>query len=167
MNECRTNQTSTHVTEKNSYNDSSNSSVTYEDFQVIQSDYYVSHEYTRPQLYNTSAHPASVSPSKNIIVDWETASASAPQMIVNQKLSYLGVHIADPKEYERRYANELVDTHDIPFDTDDLNFNLPHGEKLASEVSTHAEFQLVGDVDALKLIDRNKVNLKEYYLNNF
>lgn len=99
---------------------------------------------------------------KNVIIDWETTGHADR---VQQKYNFLGVETADPIEYERRHAHELVETHKLPSFVAELNSKIPSGEVLASNVS-QTEFILTGDVDALKLVDKSK-NLNDYLMHRF
>ena len=99
---------------------------------------------------------------KNVIIDWETTGHTDR---VNQKYHFLGVETADPLEYERRHGHELVETHKLPSFVNELNAKIPSGEVLASNVM-QTEFLLTGDVDALKLVDKNK-NLNDYIMTKF
>ena len=108
---------------------------------------------------NTVSSQAAV---KNVIIDWETTGQADR---VQQKYNFLGVETADPIEYERRHGHELVETHRLPPFVNELNTKIPSGEVLASNVS-QTEFILTGDVDALKLVDKNK-NLNDYLMHRF
>ena len=101
---------------------------------------------------------------KNIIIDWETVHQSTD--VKNQKLNFLGIETANPSEFVRRYGNELIDTHKLPSFINELTSKIPNGEVLASNL-TQNEFILTGDVDALKLVDQNKINLNDYLVHKF
>jgi hypothetical protein len=105
---------------------------------------------------------SSAAAAKNVIIDWETTGRAEN---VNQKYNFLGVETADPNDYERRYGSELVETNRLPPFVNELNSKIPTGEVLASNV-TQTEFILTGDVDALKLVDKNK-NLNDYLSHRF
>ena len=98
---------------------------------------------------------------KNVVIDWEGKDSTE----VRQKYHFLGVETADPLEYERRHGHELVETNRLPAFVSELNTKIPSGEVLASNVS-QVEFILTGDVDALKLVDKNK-NLSDYLMHRF
>jgi hypothetical protein len=149
----------------------SDSPVMVEDMQVIQqSDYFTPQNFTSTIYNSTIAYPAPVSASKYYQVvasESPTQSLSIPIQIdgVTQKFNFLGIETTDPNEYEKKYGKELIDSNQIPFldDINELNFNLPLGEKLAVDCVKN-EFHLVGDLDALQLIDKSKINLNEYFL---
>jgi len=149
----------------------SDSPVMYEDIQVIQqSDYFTPQNFTSTVYNATIAYPAPISSTKS----YHATSSETPTQLysmpmqdgLTQKFNFLGVHLTDPNEYEKKYGKELVDPDKIPFldDINELNFNLHVNEKLAADTANHKEISYVGDLEALKLIDRNKINLKEYFL---
>jgi hypothetical protein len=116
-------------------------------------------------IHQKSANTLSAPPPKNIIIDWETVQTHTTD-VKNQKLNFLGVETADPNEFIRRYGNELIDSNKLPSFVSELTTKLPNGEVLASNVS-QSEFLLSGDVEALKLVDRNKINLNDYLVHKF
>ena len=118
-------------------------------------------------IHQKSASTTSVSHphTKNIIIDWETVNTQTTDF-KNQKVNFLGVETADPNEFVRRYGNELVETHKLPSFVNELTANIPNGEVLASNL-TQNEFILTGAVDALKLVDTNKINLNDYLVHKF
>lgn len=118
-------------------------------------------------IHQKSASSTSVShpPPKNIIIDWETVHTQTTD-VKNQKLNFLGVETADPNEFIRRYGSELIETNKLPSFVNEISTKLPNGEVLASNL-TQNEFILTGDVDALKLVDRNKINLNDYLVHKF
>ena len=116
----------------------------------------------RRVVHQKAAQTVSTAPAvKNVIIDWE----SHDNVELRQQYHFLGVDTADPLEYERRYGRELVETNRLPTFVNELNHKIPQGETLAANVS-QVEFLLEGDVDALKLVDKNK-NLSEYFVQRF
>ena len=96
---------------------------------------------------------------KNLLIDWNATNNTR----VHQKLNFLGIEQADPESYERKYGSELTETHRLPKEADGLNSRLPGGEELSVKQKPK-EYILEGDVDALNLVDRRKVNLNEYLI---
>jgi len=86
---------------------------------------------------------------KNIIFEWE------PQC-VNQKTEVrdLGVEAADPQQYAQAHGASLKPANELPQFVLDV--------KPPQSLDSNNEISLVGDVDALKLIDLNREGLIEY-----
>ena len=101
---------------------------------------------------------------KNLIIDWETTGHVDR---VNQRMNFLGIDTMDPRDYERRYGHELVDSHRLPGDIVN-KLEVPNGEYLAASNNIDLnEFILTGDVNALKLVDKNRTDLKQYLSHRF
>lgn len=101
---------------------------------------------------------------RNVIIDWETTGHVGR---VEQKMNFLGVETADPAEYERRHGNELVTSDRLPSDIVN-KLQVPNGEYLAANNNFDLnEFILTGDVNALKLVDRNRNDLNQYLSHKF
>lgn len=100
-------------------------------------------------------------PPKNVIIDWEAQD----HVEMRQQYHFLGVETADPVEYARVHSRELVETNRLPPFVNELNTKIPNGEQLAANVS-QIDFILTGDVEALKLVDKNK-NLNDYFVQRF
>ena len=96
---------------------------------------------------------------KNILVDWEATNSTR----IRQKFNFLGIESADAEEYERRFGRDLLETSRLPAYANELNSKLPHDEVLATN-QTPSEFILSGDVHALDLVDRRRVNLSEFLI---
>jgi hypothetical protein len=82
----------------------------------------------------------------------------SPDVVLTKEIKCLGVYEVDPDEYERAYSNELLNPEEIP----DIHIELPNGHELASRAYYNELPPLVGDVEALKLIDLDKVGLGQY-----
>jgi hypothetical protein len=102
---------------------------------------------------------------KNVIIQWE-----APNVIVKKNLKYLGTIKADPIEYMNRYSGTLRPADQLPQFVKDIK--TPDGLVLASDWIVQQRQQrsnsnclvheLVGDVEALKLVDLDREGLSEY-----
>lgn len=94
---------------------------------------------------------------RNIIIQWE-----APNVVVKKNLKYLGTIRADPVEYVHRYGGSLKQANDLPQFVKDIK--TPDGLVLASEQQPPQPtvHELIGDVEALKLIDLEREGLSEY-----
>ena len=81
-----------------------------------------------------------------MIIEWDS-----PNVALNRQFINLGVSYADPNQYMSKYGPSLVDSSAIPQIA--LSIRPENGLRLASEnIST--PIQLIGDVAALKLINR-------------
>lgn len=100
--------------------------------------------------------PVVVKP-KNVIIQWE-----APNIVVKKNLKYLGTIKADPHEYVSRYAGSLRQANDLPQFVKDIQ--TPEGLVLAADHKpcTNLVHELVGDIEALKLVDLEREGLGEY-----
>lgn len=92
---------------------------------------------------------------KNVIIQWEP-----PKIEVQRKVTYLGVVAANPDEYQRKFAGQLLDAKDIPQHLRDIKN--PQGLVLAADVQKHHVAELYGDVNALLDVDLEKEDLLEY-----
>ena len=90
---------------------------------------------------------------KNIIVEWQT-----PEVKIESRTTYLGTINADPIEYVNRYGNSLKTFAEFP----DILKRIKHDEILAADVETEPVETLVGDLDALSLVDLEKEGLSAY-----
>lgn len=115
-------------------------------------------------IYEKSQSHESVTYQKpqNIIIDWETTGHANIDTNLNKQVKFLGVETADPIEYTNHYSNELIDSHKLPHLVNE--YKTPQEEVLASN-STSNEFILTGDIDALKLVNREELN--KYLLTKF
>ena len=102
----------------------------------------------------------SMATPKNLMIDWEAQDRT----LVKQKYNFLGVEQRDPIEYERMHGHELVESTRLPSFVNEINVtsNVPHGEILAEKQGMQQhEFILVGDVEALKLVE-GRQDLAQY-----
>lgn len=97
---------------------------------------------------------------RNVIVQW-----SAPQVQIKREFKYLGVIRANPGDYVNRYRNALKVSRELPSFVKEIP--TPQGMTLAAEKPYDPVHELVGDVDALRLVDLDREGLSEYktYLN--
>lgn len=91
---------------------------------------------------------------KNVIVEWET-----PCQEIKQEYKFLGVETQDPGEYILKFGGKLTPALELPKFVSE--FHLPTGEVLAIN-RPEPGTKLVGDVDALKIIDLEKTGLSHY-----
>ncbi len=92
---------------------------------------------------------------KNVIIQWET-----PQVQIKKEFKDLGVIRANPHEYINRYGQVLKNAGELPSFV--LEIQPPKGVILASEYQPNSQFELVGDLYALGLIDLEREGLGEY-----
>jgi len=105
---------------------------------------------------------------KNVIVQW-----SEPEVVIKQKIHFLGVIKADPVDYIQKYNGSLIQSKDLP----QICTSLPvaNGYVLAADYLgnnnnnnyNNNDFanqlpELEGDLEALKLIDLESVGLGMY-----
>ena len=74
---------------------------------------------------------------------------------------FKGIFNANPEEYILQYGNELIPSKLLPREANECNSYLSSEEILAVNQQPK-EFVLTGDVKALDLVDKQKVNLSEY-----
>ena len=92
----------------------------------------------------------------NVSIEWDARDRT--QTV--QHFNVLGVQSMDPVEYERHHNTELIEPNRLPVYVNETNLKVPSGEVLASNIHSH-EFQLVGDVEALSLVEETH-NLNQY-----
>jgi hypothetical protein len=110
------------------------------------------------RVVHQKAAPVQITPTpRNLLVDWNATNNTR----VHQKFNFLGVEHADPEIYERKFGNELIPSKLLPREADECNSYLSTEEVLAVNQQPK-EFVLTGDVKALDLVDKQKVNLSEY-----
>ena len=101
---------------------------------------------------------------KNVIVQW-----SEPEVVIKQKIHFLGVIKADPIDYIQKYNGSLIQSKDLP----QICTSLPvaNGYVLAADYLNNNNNnnngynqlpELEGDLEALKLIDLESVGLGMY-----
>lgn len=102
------------------------------------------------------AEPDCVLPNpRNLVIQWE-----APEVEIKREYKNLGTQLADPEEYARRFNNDLLRHEE--FKQAASRFGVPDSV-VASD--SHRELglpELEGDVEALKLVDLERVGLSEY-----
>lgn len=92
---------------------------------------------------------------KNVIIDWQS-----PDVEVVQRFKSMGVFCTDPKEYVRRYGSVAKPIDKLPKIAAEIK--APEGLVLASESRIEALPKIEGDLEALKLVDLDKVGLGEF-----
>lgn len=114
---------------------------------------------TRNVIYNKPKNSAILSDPKNLIIDWESPDVEVVHRIKNE-----GIFNTDPTKYSSKFKDEILTK--LPDFTDKIA--RPRGIILAAEKQDDYLPELVGDVDALMLIDLEKAGLAEYkeYLEN-
>lgn len=90
---------------------------------------------------------------KNLVIEWDSARA-----VVNKQLHNLGTVQCDTEEYRRQYQNTLLSNSQMISVCREHNINLPADCNLNVNLTP----RLVGDIDALKLIDLDRHGLSEY-----
>jgi hypothetical protein len=98
---------------------------------------------------------------KNVIIQWEP-----PECIVKKRVKYLGIVKADPVDYVNKYGKELKLSDDLPDFVKKIK--TPDGLRLATESKNDHSYELVGDLEALKLVDLKREGLNDLkcFLNN-
>ena len=110
------------------------------------------------RVIHQKAQPVQLAPTpKNLLVDWNATNNTR----VHQKFNYLGVENANPELYEKHYGSELIPTNMLPREANELNAHIPSDEVLAVNQSP-TPYQLTGDVEALNLVDKRKVNMSDF-----
>lgn len=113
-------------------------------------------EVKRRVIFNKSIQPDPIIPKpRNVIVQWE-----APQVTIRKEYKFLGVIRADPADYAKRYGDSLLNAEELPLFVKEIP--TPSGLILASEQAPQSNYNLIGDTDALQLVDLDKEGLKEY-----
>lgn len=102
------------------------------------------------------AEPECVLPSpRNMIIQWD-----APEIEVTREYKNLGTSQAQPDEYIRKYGNELIKHEE--FISTARKLGAPESVLITD---THRDIglpELEGDIEALRLVDIQKVGLSEY-----
>lgn len=91
---------------------------------------------------------------RNLIIQWDQ-----PTVTVKKHIKHLGVISADPKEYHERFGKTLYRSEELPMFVKEIKN--PDGLNLATDFS-ETTCELIGDVEALKLVDLDKEGLSEY-----
>lgn len=97
--------------------------------------------------------PCPPSPTKNVIIQWEPVD-----VCVHKEIESLGVHNVDPCDYASRFGGLLTPLGDLPIDFK----NLPPPPNQGAEGCKSPAHELVGDLEALKLIDLDAEGLGMY-----
>lgn len=92
---------------------------------------------------------------RNLIIEWENSNVS-----IKTKVRYLGVSKMDPDEYIEMHGETLKSAEELPQYV--LDIETPNDLELASETKRNSVPRLVGDLEALKLIDLELEGLAEY-----
>ena len=92
---------------------------------------------------------------RNLIIEWEN-----PEVSIKTKIRYLGVSTVDPDEYIEMHGESLTSPDELPQYV--LDIETPNDLELAAETKRNPVPRLVGDLEALKLIDLELEGLSEY-----
>ena len=101
-------------------------------------------EQKRKIIYQKPPPDPVVCKPRNVIVQWES-----PEVVIKQKVKYLGVICANPCDYIQRYGNSLKTADQLP----EITKNIPVQEGYILAADTNQAYELEGDVDALRLVD--------------
>jgi hypothetical protein len=116
------------------------------------------HHHHHPQQHAHHSQP------KSSLVDNNSSLRISSTADNNFKSTqYLGVFDFDPAEYVRKYGNNLVRASDLPAFV--RNIKTPDGLVLAADYQLNSKLsphELVGDVEALRLVDLDREGLSEY-----
>lgn len=93
--------------------------------------------------------------TKNVIVQWTT-----PSVQIKKEIRYLGVINANPIEYLRRFGDSVSESKDLPEFVREIE--TPGGLCLAADCKQSSEYELVGQVEALRLVDLDLEGLSQY-----
>jgi hypothetical protein len=97
-------------------------------------------------------------PPKNVVIQWDS-----PRVALNRQFRNLGVSAAHPNAYTAKYGPSLVDSSAIPNIA--RRVRPENGLVLAEESRPHP-VRLIGDVAALKFINRNSHDLQSSQYND-
>jgi hypothetical protein len=103
---------------------------------------------------NNVADPVVQKP-RNVVIQWE-----APQVQIKKLFKDLGVIRANPVEYVEKYGASLKQHSEFPDFVKEIR--PPVGVVLAAEYNAPSLIDLVGEIEALKLIDLDREGLSEY-----
>lgn len=92
----------------------------------------------------------------NVIIQWEE-----PNVKVSQEIKYLDTIKADPKEYLSRYGEVVVEAEDLPKFVTDIPTPKDVGA-LASDALDRAIDELIGDLEAMRLVNLEAEGLEKY-----
>lgn len=92
---------------------------------------------------------------KNLVIQWES-----PKVVIKQELKNLGIIKANPIEYIQKFGSSLITTKEMPQYI--LDIACPKDVVLAADFNYNPTHELVGQLEALKLVDLEKERLEEY-----
>ena len=110
---------------------------------------------TRRIVYKPAPKLISAPAPKNVIIQWEM-----PAVQIQREFRVLGVVEIDPQQYISQYGPQLASASQLPSVVVE-NFKPPVGQTLAVDYRPDLP-RLVGDIEALRLIDLDKAGLGEY-----
>lgn len=107
----------------------------------------------RRVIYEQSNTKSQETP-RNLIIQWE-----APNVTYKTSINWLGVEIVDPNEYAAKHGNTLIKTENLPQFVKDLDVESGFQQHVNEILN---DFELEGDVHALKYLDLDKEGLSKY-----
>ncbi|RNA19890.1 hypothetical protein BpHYR1_024240 [Brachionus plicatilis] len=107
---------------------------------------------TRNVVYNKPQNFSILPDPKNLIIDWESPDIQIVRRIKNQ-----GIFNTDPIKYSSKFKSELT----TKFPKFAEQIPRPRGITLATEQNDYLP-ELIGDVEALKMVDLDRAGLSEY-----
>lgn len=118
-------------------------------------------EQVRNVVFIPSDPDPPVEKPKNLIIEWQT-----PKVVVKEETKNLGTIQANPEEYAERYKGQLK-THDDILNLVKKIKDRNHPILNSKNPKVQTSIKLVGDLDALNLIDLDAHGLSDYkYLLN-
>ena len=90
-----------------------------------------------------------------MIIEW-----AQPDYTISHKVKYLGVSREDTHEYRQMFGESLLKSKDLPEVVRQIE--TPNDLKLAADSIAAPRHKLVGDLEALKMIDLEAEGLGEY-----
>lgn len=94
--------------------------------------------------------------SKNLVIEWDE-----PKINYKTSINWLGVEDADPELYKKKYGNTLYRKDELPAFIDEIE-NDSGFRNYVNELKRSKSNELIGDVDALGLIDLDREDLNKY-----
>lgn len=94
---------------------------------------------------------------KNLVIEW-----SPPECVINKKKINLGVEIADPREYEKKYGSNLVDSSQLPDVVNEIELRPPADWSLAANGDANKPPKLVGDIEPLRLLSKSSIDIRDF-----
>ncbi len=105
----------------------------------------------RRVVFQKEKETACMEKPRNLIIQWEPLQACVKKEFIN-----LGVVECNPDEYVQRYGSSLIESADLPGFIKEIR--PPSGVELACNTSGQTGFELVGDLDALSLVDNETLD---------